>query len=130
VGGGTWRNDQPRLDVRLPGLEHRSPDRFVLTGGLAPAETQSLPNPQAISELSDVQYLYVEGGAIAARAFLDAGLVDALHIYTAPITIGEGVRAPVELQPESLAADSSPWRIAEQRRLGSDTFAAYQRTKA
>jgi diaminohydroxyphosphoribosylaminopyrimidine deaminase/5-amino-6-(5-phosphoribosylamino)uracil reductase len=25
VGGGTWRADAPRLDVRLPGLEERSP---------------------------------------------------------------------------------------------------------
>lgn len=31
VGRGTWEADRPRLDVRLPGLEHRSPRRVVLT---------------------------------------------------------------------------------------------------
>ena len=36
VGGGTLRADQPRLDVRLPGLADRSPERWVLTRGAAP----------------------------------------------------------------------------------------------
>ncbi|GGB38440.1 riboflavin biosynthesis protein RibD [Sphingomonas metalli] len=31
VGRGTWDTDQPRLDVRLPGLEDRSPLRVVLS---------------------------------------------------------------------------------------------------
>lgn len=31
VGRGTWEQDRPRLDVRLPGLEARSPRRLVLT---------------------------------------------------------------------------------------------------
>ncbi|MEG8040970.1 bifunctional diaminohydroxyphosphoribosylaminopyrimidine deaminase/5-amino-6-(5-phosphoribosylamino)uracil reductase RibD [Sphingomonas sp. LR60] len=31
VGRGTWQADRPRLDVRLPGLEDRSPLRVVLT---------------------------------------------------------------------------------------------------
>ena len=33
VGGATWRSDTPALDVRLPGLEARSPQRMVLTRG-------------------------------------------------------------------------------------------------
>ena len=33
VGGGTWRADRPRLDVRLEGLEDRSPRRLLLTRG-------------------------------------------------------------------------------------------------
>jgi len=31
VGRGTWEIDQPRLDVRLSGIEERSPRRIVLT---------------------------------------------------------------------------------------------------
>lgn len=34
VGGGTALADDPRLDVRLPGLEDRAPLRVVLDGGL------------------------------------------------------------------------------------------------
>jgi diaminohydroxyphosphoribosylaminopyrimidine deaminase/5-amino-6-(5-phosphoribosylamino)uracil reductase len=34
VGAGTAATDDPRLDVRLPGLEDRAPMRVVLDGGL------------------------------------------------------------------------------------------------
>ena len=35
VGRGTYLADWPKLDVRLPGLEERSPRRALLTGGEA-----------------------------------------------------------------------------------------------
>lgn len=125
VGGGTWQTDQPRLDVRLPGLEELSPRRIVLTsGGLEDVETITMPGQ--INDLTDVQYLYVEGGAATAQAFLDANLVDQLHIYIAPITIGAGVKAPEAVQPAALA-HSPAWRAIEKRQLGSDSFTAYQR---
>ena len=38
VGGGTMRSDAPRLDVRLAGLEARSPRRLVLTSGAVPED--------------------------------------------------------------------------------------------
>lgn len=126
VGRGTWEADRPRLDVRLPGIEDRSPQRYVLTRGAAPDGVGALVSPDAISELSEIQYLYIEGGAGAAQAFMDAGLVDKLHIYTAPITIGSGTKAPAQLLPQALA-QSSEWYATEKRQLGSDTFTAYSR---
>ena len=126
MGRGTWEADRPGLDVRLPGIEDRSPQRYVLTRGAAPDGVGALASPDAISELSEIQYLYVEGGAGAAQAFLDAGLVDTLHIYTAPITIGSGMKAPAQLLPQALA-QSSEWYATEKRQLGSDTFTAYSR---
>lgn len=126
VGGGTWRADQPRLDVRLPGLEHRSPDRYVLTRGTAPEGARALASPEEICGLEGIQYLYVEGGAATAAAFLDAGLVDRLDLYTAPIILGTGTKAPLSLAPASLASQRG-WRLVEQCQLGSDTFAAYSR---
>jgi len=126
VGRGTWDADRPRLDVRLPGIEDRSPQRYVLTRGAAPDGVGALALPDAISELSEIQYLYIEGGAGAAQAFMDAGLVDKLHIYTAPITIGSGTKAPAQLLPQALA-QSSEWYATEKRQLGSDTFTAYSR---
>src|SRR5205085_5193386 len=49
VGGGTLRADHPRLDVRLPGLETRGPERFVLTREPAPAGWTALARPEDIA---------------------------------------------------------------------------------
>jgi diaminohydroxyphosphoribosylaminopyrimidine deaminase/5-amino-6-(5-phosphoribosylamino)uracil reductase len=138
VGGGTWRADQPRLDVRLPGLEARSPRRVVLTRGPAPEGTTAsaashgvtaISTPAAIAGLDGVLYLYVEGGANAAAAFLAADLVDALHLYRAPILIGDGLRALGSLGLAQLGAAHGRWRLDERRQLGSDTFEAYGRIR-
>ena len=129
VGGGTWRADKPRLDVRLPGLEARSPARVVLTRGEAPEGITALPAPEAMAGLGGVQYLYVEGGAETAAAFLAADLVDELHLYTAPIVIGDGKHALGGLGLAGLAAAHNRWQLAERRQLGSDSFAAYLRTR-
>ncbi|UYV15682.1 bifunctional diaminohydroxyphosphoribosylaminopyrimidine deaminase/5-amino-6-(5-phosphoribosylamino)uracil reductase RibD [Porphyrobacter sp. ULC335] len=130
VGGGTWRTDSPRLDVRLTGLAARSPQRVVLTRGASPADgVVALPSPQAIATLEGVQYLYVEGGAETAAAFLAADLVDELHLYTAPILIGDGRRALGALGLTSLTEAHGRWSLAERRQLGSDSFAAYWRTR-
>jgi diaminohydroxyphosphoribosylaminopyrimidine deaminase/5-amino-6-(5-phosphoribosylamino)uracil reductase len=129
VGGGTWRTDRPRLDVRLPGLEARAPQRVVLTRGTAPEGVIALPSHEAIAGLGGVQYLYVEGGAETAAAFLAADLVDELHIYTAPILIGTGKRALGALHLAGLDQAQGRWRISQRRQLGSDSFAAYLRTR-
>jgi diaminohydroxyphosphoribosylaminopyrimidine deaminase/5-amino-6-(5-phosphoribosylamino)uracil reductase len=125
VGGGTLRADDPRLDVRLPGLEERSPRRLVLTRGEAPAGWQALPDPEAIRDLHQVQYLLVEGGARVAGAFLDAGLVDRLLLYRAPAEFGEGIAAFRDPGP---AGVPEGWQLAESRQLGSDTLEVYERS--
>lgn len=129
VGGGTWRADAPRLDVRLPGLEARSPRRVVLTRGVAPAGLSAIAAPEAIAGLNGVLYLYVEGGAEAAAAFLAADLVDELHLYRAPILIGDGRRSLGALGLASLADAHDRWQLAERRQLGSDEFTAYLRRR-
>lgn len=125
IGGGTLRADNPRLDARLPGLADRSPERWVLTRGAAPEGWHALRSPQAISAMEGVQYLFVEGGAATATAFLAAGLVDRLLIYRAPILIG-GRPALGDFGLASLAQAHGKWRLAERRRLGSDTLEVYE----
>ena len=127
VGGGTLRADQPRLDVRLPGLEARSPDRWVLTRGAAPEGWQALPSPQAIANMTGVQYLFVEGGAETAAAFLAADLADRLLLYRAPIVIGAGKAAIGDIGLTDLAAAHGRWHLTDQRRLGSDALEVYRR---
>jgi diaminohydroxyphosphoribosylaminopyrimidine deaminase/5-amino-6-(5-phosphoribosylamino)uracil reductase len=130
VGGRTWRSDAPRLDVRLPGLAARSPRRMVLTRGEAPAGVTAIRAPQDIAALEGALYLYVEGGAETAAAFLAADLVDELHLYRAPILIGDGRRSLGALGLTSLADAHGRWRAHEHRQLGSDQFTAYLRCRA
>lgn len=124
VGGGTLRADSPRLDVRLPGLEQRSPERWVLTRGEAPEGWRALSAPEAIATMEGVQHLFVEGGAGAASAFLRAGLVDRLLIYRAPVLLG-GRSALHDIGLASLAEAHGKWRLHERRTLGSDTLEVY-----
>lgn len=131
VGGGTLRADSPRLDVRLPGLEPRSPARWVLTRGSAPDGWQALPAPDAIgAAMPDVQTLFVEGGAGAASAFLRAGLVDRLLLYRAPILIGGGQPCLGDIGLASLADAHGQWQRQHSGQLGKDQFEVYGRIAA
>jgi diaminohydroxyphosphoribosylaminopyrimidine deaminase/5-amino-6-(5-phosphoribosylamino)uracil reductase len=121
VGRGTLHADQPRLDVRLPGIENRSPERWLLTRGEAPEGWRALPSPEAVTTMADVQYLFVEGGAETARAFINAGLVDSLLIYRAPVTIGAGVPSLPELAQSAMTG----WLLEDSRPLGKDTLEVY-----
>lgn len=126
VGRGTLEADEPRLDVRLLGIEDRSPARWLLTTGKAPADWSRITTPQGISEMTGAQYLMVEGGAETARAFLTAGLVDRLLLYRAvPSVVGSGASLP-ELTASSLAA-SPDWQLSDTRQLGKDTLQVYER---
>ena len=129
VGGGTWRADKPRLDVRLPGLEERSPARFLLSRGVAPDGVSIINRPDQIRDLDGVQYLYIEGGAGAAASFLAEDLVDELHVYRAPIVIGGGLPALGDIGLKTLADAHQRWRLSERRQLGSDEFTTYLRTR-
>nr|WP_166179727.1 bifunctional diaminohydroxyphosphoribosylaminopyrimidine deaminase/5-amino-6-(5-phosphoribosylamino)uracil reductase RibD [Altererythrobacter segetis] len=126
VGGGTLRADAPRLDVRLPGLEERSPRRFVLTRGAPPEGWTALSDPPEIAGI-DAQYLMVEGGAEVSEAFLSASLVDRLLIYRAPVEFGDGIAAFRNPGPAGVPAG---WRLADRRALGSDTVEVYTPAEA
>ncbi len=127
VGGGTLRADAPRLDVRLPGLEARSPARWVLTRGAAPEGWNALSSPSDLSTMADVQYLLVEGGAGAAAAFLAADMVDRLAIYRAPIMIGGGLASVGDIGLGALSDAHGRWSLSDRRQLGNDTMEVYER---
>jgi len=129
VGRGTYEADKPKLDVRLPGLEHASPKRALLTTGGPVDGFARLSSPQAIRTLTDVNDLLVEGGAETAAAFLAADLVDRLLIYRAPILIGEGKSAVGGIGLDVLADAHGRWTPTETRQLGSDTLQVYERQR-
>ena len=125
VGAGTVAADKPALDVRLPGLEARSPRRIMLGSGDAPAGWEVIRTPQEIAQLSCNSVL-VEGGAQTASAFLKAGLVDRLLLYRAPILIGNGLHCLGDIGLDTLGAAHNRWQLSDRRMLGKDIFEVYE----
>ena len=108
VGMGTVRWDNPRLDARdVPVV--RQPRRIAFGRGPLPDDSELELHPGPLREeleqlaAEGVQSLLLEGGPTLAAAFLEAGLVDKLLVFTAPRISGdgpgmlEGLPRPLEL---------------------------------
>jgi diaminohydroxyphosphoribosylaminopyrimidine deaminase / 5-amino-6-(5-phosphoribosylamino)uracil reductase len=129
VGQGTYQADHPRLDVRISGLEARSPKRAILGRSSAvPDGWLALDRPQAIIG-NPAHYILIEGGAAAAAAFIAADLVDRLILYRAPILIGGGKPALGDIGLNGLAGAHGRWRISDERQLGVDRLEVYERVR-
>ena len=122
VGGGTARADRPRLDARDVETPRGQPRRLVFSRGPLPEgvdlELRSGPLAQELASLAaeGVQSLLLEGGPTLAAAFLEAGLVDKLLVFVAPVLAGAG--------PPVVAALPSPLtllRLADSR-VGEDVL--------
>ncbi len=129
VGRGTYLADRPGLDVRLPGLEERSPRRALLTRGDAVEGWETLSSPQDVYRLHDVNDLLVEGGSGAATAFLTADLVDRILIYRAPILVGEGKNSVGYIGLDAIADAHGRWVPSDGRHLGVDRLEVYERVR-
>ena len=129
VGRGTYLADQPRLDVRLPGLEQWSPRRALLSRGEAVAGWEMLRSPQDVHRLHDVNDLLVEGGSATATAFLAADLVDRILIYRAPILVGEGKSSFGYIGLDAIADAHGRWQAVDPRPLGIDRLEVYERVR-
>ena len=132
VGMGTVIVDDPELTCRLPGLEQRSPKPFVMSrdGHLPPqsklarreAEVLRGNVTDSLANLASrgINRLLVEGGAVTARSFLQAGVVDEVQVFQSPLVIGaQGVKG---------LADGAlqPFAVREEERLGSDVLTVYE----
>ncbi len=129
VGRGTFLADRPRLDVRLPGLEERSPRRALLTRGESVEGWETLSSPGDVFRLHDVNDLLVEGGSATATAFLAEDLVDRILIYRAPILVGEGKSSFGYVGLDAIADAHGRWRPADDQRLGVDRLEVYERVR-
>jgi diaminohydroxyphosphoribosylaminopyrimidine deaminase / 5-amino-6-(5-phosphoribosylamino)uracil reductase len=126
VGRGTYETDAPHLDVRLAGLEVRSPRRALLTSGTAPDGWEALSSPAAICGLTGVDHILVEGGAGAASAFLRDGLIDRLILYRAPILIGGEKACLGDIGLGHLSDAHGQWHLTDARMLGRDRLEIYE----
>ena len=129
VGRGTYNADQPRLDVRLPGLEDWSPRRALLTRGEPVDRWEILRSPEDVYRLQDVNDLLVEGGSATATAFLAADLVDRILLYRAPIIIGEGKQSVGYIGLDAIADAHGRWVPRDGRALGIDRLEVYERVR-
>lgn len=130
VGRGTWWADKPSLNVRLPGLKDREPQRILLGHGAAPDGWAIIDDPARIADIEGASRLLVEGGAQTAASFLAADLVDTLLLYRAPIIIGGGKPGVADIGLPSLDAAHGRWRLTDRRMLGVDAMEVYARARA
>ena len=129
VGRGTFLADQPQLDVRLPGMEDRSPRRALLTSREMVAGWEILRNPKDVYGLHDVNDLLVEGGSATATAFLAEDLVDRILIYRAPIIVGEGKSSFGYVGLDAIADAHGRWQLVDEQGLGPDRLEVYERER-
>jgi diaminohydroxyphosphoribosylaminopyrimidine deaminase / 5-amino-6-(5-phosphoribosylamino)uracil reductase len=121
VGMGTVRADDPALTARGVGAE-RQPRRLAFGNGPLPeGSALELRSGRLEDELAalageGVRSLLLEGGPTLAGAFLAAGLVDKLMVFTAPTVSGAGPVAFGALE-EPLAL-----RHVSVERIGDDVL--------
>ncbi|GAA4069518.1 dihydrofolate reductase family protein [Microbacterium laevaniformans] len=89
-----WWGDEPPFRVPVFVLTHKPRPSIEMANGTsfrfidASAE-DALAQARAVAAGGDIR---IGGGARTARSFLDAGLVDELHVAVVPIILGRGIR--------------------------------------
>jgi diaminohydroxyphosphoribosylaminopyrimidine deaminase/5-amino-6-(5-phosphoribosylamino)uracil reductase len=134
VGTNTVEVDDPELTVRdevdevLPrqplravmGQRDLDPGRRVLNDRAETVRLQTRDPRAALATLfeRDCQHVFLEGGPTLAAAFLDAGLVDEIVAYLAPMLLGAGSHAVGELGIRTIA-DARHLDVTDVAVLGS-----------
>ncbi|MDR1323195.1 MAG: bifunctional diaminohydroxyphosphoribosylaminopyrimidine deaminase/5-amino-6-(5-phosphoribosylamino)uracil reductase RibD [Candidatus Margulisbacteria bacterium] len=104
VGKNTVLQDNPRLNIRLPGIKKENYKIVLGARGQFPSSTKLLKDPKAIFTaerdlkklLAELYQKYqicsvlVEGGATVNTSFLQSGLVDEWQLFIAPKILGGG----------------------------------------
>jgi len=133
VGAGTVAIDDPELTVRdeydepLPhqplravmGLRDLPADKRVFNDRAETVQLRTRDPHEALAELRalDRQHVFLEGGPTLAAAFLEAGVVDEVVVYVAPMLLGAGTSAIGDLGITTIA-DALHLQIADVTTLG------------
>ncbi len=110
----------------------------VVTDGQTPASEQRLQEAGAVVlpvhsmaealqalRARGVTHLLVEGGATIASAFMEAGFVDRLITFQAPVLLGAGALAAFAALPAQNADTAPRLRVVSRKALGSDLMTTY-----
>ena len=113
VGTHTVEVDDPELTVRdevdepvvvqplraVMGMRDLPADRRVLNDRAETVHLRTRDPEEALALLheKDRQHVFLEGGPTLAKAFLEAGLVDEVITYVAPMLLGAGTSAVADL---------------------------------
>lgn len=136
TGMGTVLADDPLLNVRIAGLEDKSPVRVVLDrqGRLSAhshiaktsghIKTWVLSTPTIAATLAyltqqGITRLMVEAGRTLSQAFLDGGVVDRIYWFQAPVLAGENALSAPVFSRES-------WKCVQKRSIDNDTLEIYE----
>jgi diaminohydroxyphosphoribosylaminopyrimidine deaminase/5-amino-6-(5-phosphoribosylamino)uracil reductase len=99
-------------------LETHGAEVIVATGENEPARICSALDQLGVDGVTSV---LLEGGPRLAGAFLDAGEVDEIRLFLAPLLIGErSARVPIEGEGADLIADAVRAESLECERVGED----------
>lgn len=133
VGTGTRTADDPTLSARHPDGTPRDRSPLACVMGLSdvPTDAAIRTSPggfrhlrtrdphEALAMLPDALHVIVEGGPTVAGAFLEAGLVDGIDAYLAPIVLGGG-RSVAEGADVGTLAAAHRYRIDHTEQVGED----------
>jgi diaminohydroxyphosphoribosylaminopyrimidine deaminase / 5-amino-6-(5-phosphoribosylamino)uracil reductase len=100
------------IEAFVPGVT-----RWRVAGSDGRVDVQGLLQRLGSAGFNEV---FAECGGTLAGALVDAGLVDELLLYVAPVLLGGEGRASFLLAPRDALATAPRWNISAERRVGSD----------
>jgi diaminohydroxyphosphoribosylaminopyrimidine deaminase/5-amino-6-(5-phosphoribosylamino)uracil reductase len=148
VGSGTVLADDPMLNVRLMGMEHRSPLRVILDrrGRVPPlakvrATAQDYPTlilgveagdmPSVLGQLAEkngITRLFAEGGYALAKSLVTESWADRIYLYRSPLAAGPNGRLQVRDFGIRPGQDNFlDYVLMAEQKIGPDHLSIYER---
>ena len=119
LGAGTLIASATVDAERTAALESAGAEVIALPNAAGKVDLLKLLQALAARGINEV---LVEAGARLNGALLDAGLIDELLIYQAPMILGDDARGMFDCTTLTALSDAKQWRIVERRTIGEDSF--------